>query len=164
MSIWHMNVQKARSPSASRPWPPPAAARPGLMAPRSASMALQASAPGKLRGALGRLGYLRSVPEAQRQCLSARRAEGFRRWPARCRPPDRHRLPLRSERRPEPVSLTPPRLSWRRPSALRSRVTTNICRHAACSHAPWYQLVSRVAISQRESVNALRAPLRTCTP
>ena len=33
-----MNVQKARSPSASRPWPPPAAARPGLvMAPRSAS-------------------------------------------------------------------------------------------------------------------------------
>ena len=32
--------------------------RPGLMAPRSASMALQASAPGELRGALGRLGYL----------------------------------------------------------------------------------------------------------
>ena len=30
----------------------------GLMAPRSASMALQASAPGELRGALGRLGYL----------------------------------------------------------------------------------------------------------
>ena len=29
-----------------------------LMAPRSASMALQASAPGELRGALGRLGYL----------------------------------------------------------------------------------------------------------
>ena len=28
------------------------------MAPRSASMALQASAPGELRGALGRLGYL----------------------------------------------------------------------------------------------------------
>ena len=28
------------------------------MAPRSASMALQASAPGDLRGALGRLGYL----------------------------------------------------------------------------------------------------------
>ena len=39
-------------------WPPPAAARPGLMAPRSASMALQALAPGELRGALGRLGYL----------------------------------------------------------------------------------------------------------
>ena len=58
VSIWYMNVQKARSPSASRPWPPPAAARPGLMAPRSASMALQASAPGELRGALGRLGYL----------------------------------------------------------------------------------------------------------
>ena len=32
--------QKARSPSASPPWPPPAAARPGLMAPRSAWMAL----------------------------------------------------------------------------------------------------------------------------
>ena len=32
--------------------------RPGLMAPRSASMALQASAPGELCGALGRLGYL----------------------------------------------------------------------------------------------------------
>ena len=30
-SIWDMNVQKARSPSASPPWPPPAAARPGLM-------------------------------------------------------------------------------------------------------------------------------------
>ena len=44
--------------SASRPWPPPAAARPRLIAPRSASMALQASAPGELRGALGRLGYL----------------------------------------------------------------------------------------------------------
>ena len=29
-----------------------------LMAPRSASMALQASAMGELRGALGRLGYL----------------------------------------------------------------------------------------------------------
>ena len=58
VSISDMNVQKARSPSASRPWPPPAAARPGLMAPRSASMALQASAPGELRGALGRLGYL----------------------------------------------------------------------------------------------------------
>ena len=28
------------------------------MAPRSASMGLQASAPGELRGALGRLGYL----------------------------------------------------------------------------------------------------------
>ena len=28
------------------------------MAPRLASMALQASAPGELRGALGRLGYL----------------------------------------------------------------------------------------------------------
>ena len=28
------------------------------MAPRSASMALQASAPGELRGALSRLGYL----------------------------------------------------------------------------------------------------------
>ena len=28
------------------------------MAPKSASMALQASAPGELRGALGRLGYL----------------------------------------------------------------------------------------------------------
>ena len=54
----YMIVEKARSPSASRPWPPPAAARPGLMAPRSASMALQASAPGELRGALGRLGYL----------------------------------------------------------------------------------------------------------
>ena len=39
------------------------------MAPRSASMALQASAPGELRGALGRLGYL-SAPEAERQCLS----------------------------------------------------------------------------------------------
>ena len=50
--------QKARSPSASRPWPPPAATRPGLVAPRSASMALQASASGELRGALGRLGYL----------------------------------------------------------------------------------------------------------
>ena len=37
VSIWYMIVQKARSPSASRPWPPPAAARPGLMAPRSAS-------------------------------------------------------------------------------------------------------------------------------
>ena len=37
---------------------PPAAAWPGLMAPRSASMALQASALGELRGALGRLGYL----------------------------------------------------------------------------------------------------------
>ena len=52
------NVQKARSPSASRPWPPPRptrqppAARPGLMAPRSVSMALQASALGELRGAL----------------------------------------------------------------------------------------------------------------
>ena len=33
-------------------------ARPGLKAPRSASMALQALAPGELRGALGRLGYL----------------------------------------------------------------------------------------------------------
>ena len=55
-----MNVQKARSPSASRPSPSPAAARPGLMAPRSASMALQALglAPGELCGALGRLGYL----------------------------------------------------------------------------------------------------------
>ena len=53
-----MNVQKARSLSTSRPWPPPAAARPGLMAPRSASMALKASAPGELRGALGRLSYL----------------------------------------------------------------------------------------------------------
>ena len=30
----------------------------GLMAPRSVSMALQASAPGELRGSLGRLGYL----------------------------------------------------------------------------------------------------------
>ena len=58
MSIWYMIVQKARSPSTSRPWPPPAAALPGLMAPRSASMTLQASAPGELRGALGRLGYL----------------------------------------------------------------------------------------------------------
>ena len=38
--------------------PPPAATRPGLMAPRSASMALQASASGELRGALGRLGNL----------------------------------------------------------------------------------------------------------
>ena len=56
--MWYMIVQKARSPSASRPWPPPAAAWLGLMVPRSASMALQASAPGELRGALGRLGYL----------------------------------------------------------------------------------------------------------
>ena len=55
MSISDINVQKARSLSASRLWPLPAAARPGLMAPRSASMALQASAPGELRGALGRL-------------------------------------------------------------------------------------------------------------
>ena len=44
-------------PSASPLWPPPAAARPGLMAPRSDSMALPASAPGELRGALGRLIY-----------------------------------------------------------------------------------------------------------
>ena len=38
-----MNVQKARSPSASRrsPWPLPAAARPGLMAPRSKVAALR---------------------------------------------------------------------------------------------------------------------------
>ena len=53
-SIFH----DAQTSAASRPWPSPAAARPGLMAPRSASMALQASAPGELRGALGRLGYL----------------------------------------------------------------------------------------------------------
>ena len=48
--MWYMIVQKARSPSASRPWPPPAAAWLGLMAPRSASMALQASTPGELCG------------------------------------------------------------------------------------------------------------------
>ena len=57
--------------SASRPWPLPAAARPGLMAPRSASMALQASASGELRGALGRLGYL-CARGAKALCLSRR--------------------------------------------------------------------------------------------
>ena len=47
----------ARLPKAGRGRRQPPA-RPGLMAPRSASMALQASASGELRGALGRLGYL----------------------------------------------------------------------------------------------------------
>ena len=47
-----MNVQKARLPSASRPWLTPAAARPGLMAPRSASMAL-----GSLCEYMGHLRY-----------------------------------------------------------------------------------------------------------
>ena len=42
----------------SRPRPSSAAARPGLTAPRSASMGMQASAPGELRGAMGRLDYL----------------------------------------------------------------------------------------------------------
>ena len=56
-SITH-ECLKARSPSTSRPWPPSAAARPGLMAPRSTSMALQASAPGELRGALGSQTFL----------------------------------------------------------------------------------------------------------
>ena len=59
-----MNVQKARSPSAraGRGLAVAAASRhPAARAdraPRSASMALQASASGELRGALGRLGYL----------------------------------------------------------------------------------------------------------
>ena len=94
--------KKARSPSASRPWPPPAAARPGLMAPRSASMALQASAPGELCGALGRLGYLWLPDE--------RRSELFK-----------HSCVIDSHNEPagiaqlEPVSMTP-RLRRRSPA------------------------------------------------
>ena len=91
-----MNVQNARSPSASRPWPPPAAARPGLMAPRSASLALHAASLGAGRapwdrGAPGaRLGYL-CAAEAQRQSLSRRLtiaccpAHAERRRPSDCR-------------------------------------------------------------------------------
>ena len=63
-----MIVQKARSPSASRscPWPLPAAARPGLVAPRSASIALQASAPGELRGELGSISCHMSAAQPSR--------------------------------------------------------------------------------------------------
>ena len=61
-------------------WKEPAA-RPGLMAPRSASMALQASAPGELRGALGRLSYLRrrkgNVCRGAEQKVSAMSAEAI---------------------------------------------------------------------------------------
>ena len=52
-TVWYMNVKKARPPSAIRPPPPPAGSRrpvragPGLMAPRSASMALQARGAGR---------------------------------------------------------------------------------------------------------------------
>ena len=64
---------KARSPSASRLWPSPAAARPGLMAPRSAcNMALckpRRGASSVVRWA----GSATSAPEAERQCLSRRR-------------------------------------------------------------------------------------------
>ena len=66
-----MNVQEARSPSASRPWgrgrrqlPPRPARADGPQvgldgpAPLQASETPELSAPGELRGALGRLGYL----------------------------------------------------------------------------------------------------------
>ena len=59
-----MNVEKARSPSASRLRTPTAATRPGLKASRSASMGMKSSAPADSRGALWGIGCQPSAAES----------------------------------------------------------------------------------------------------